>query len=92
MFQEKRGSIIILSDTELPPQADKVWLRVVSTSSRFFRFYWSVDQKEWIACKDKDNNTYIDGTSLPGAIPSLMAGKGGENKGVFSYMKIDYIF
>jgi xylan 1,4-beta-xylosidase len=92
LFQQRNGVRTILSEKDISSQTDKVWLRVVSTSARLFRFYWSVDQKEWIGCKDKDNNIYIDGTSLPGAIPSLMVGNGGENIGVFSYMKIDYVF
>jgi xylan 1,4-beta-xylosidase len=91
LFQNNRGIKSIISEYDLP-QAENVYLRVTSTNGRLFRFFWSVNQKEWIPCKGKDDDVYIKGTFLPGMRPGLMVERGDENVGVFSFVNVAYSF
>jgi beta-xylosidase len=91
LTQSKRGAKTVIAEYELP-QAENVYLRIMATNGRLFRFYWSVNQKEWFPCTDKEKNEYINGTFLEGARPGLMVETGDQNEGVFSFINAAYSY
>lgn len=91
LYQIGKGVHETLSSAKIPSNTP-VFLRVECLAGRLFRFYWSLDQKNWKSCLDKNGNVQLDATNLAIWGGGLRVGLWVENTngstGVFSYFKL----
>ena len=63
LFRLKNGEKEFLAETVIP-ESTPVFLKMEATHGRVYRFFWSNDQKNWIAVKIQNEDT-LDGNFLP---------------------------
>jgi beta-xylosidase len=63
LFQLKNGEKETLAECVIPENSP-VFLKMEATHGRFYRFFWSDDQKNWIPVKIQNEYT-MDGNFLP---------------------------
>jgi len=91
LFSLKNGTREILSETSIPEKS-MVSLKIKAVHGRYYQFFYSIDQKNWLPVK-VGSDYVVDGNFLPqwgvAMRNGLLVEKG---SGIFSSVKVSYKF
>lgn len=94
LYQIRNGEKQLLAETSIPV-SNCVFLKMESLNGRYFRFYWSIDQTNWVPVKIQTGYS-VDGNFLPqwgvAMRTGLIVDGDKDEAGLFSSFRINYSF